>query len=566
MNRLGNLLLMLAALWTPCAGAMVTATVDRNRITDADSLTLTLRATAGERIDETSLAPVQRDFEIVSTNTTSQLSIVNGRSERSTDLNAVLVPRRTGSLRIPPLSIAGQRTRAITVEVSEAPTGVDSSRDVFVEVEVDQPSVYVQSQLVHTFRIYEAIDLVDRGRSQLEIPDAIVEELDSTQFQRTIDGRPYRVIELRHAIFPQKSGSLTIPAMSFNGSRLLARRSFFDRNVETLRRRSKPITVEVKPIPAAFPDAPWIPAASLKLEESWSALPDELKVGDSVTRTITVVAEGIDGSQLPPLVIPAVDGLKAYPDQPKSENTRGPDGITGIGINSTALLLTQPGDFELPEIRVPWWDTREDRLRFARIQAHPLNIASTVVPGAEPVATATEAVTPLPASGASATVPQANPVSIWMWTTIAALMGWLVTTAWLLLRMQPRREKPAAAADDPGESRLFGEFARCCENNAAPEARAALVRWSQADSGSTRPPTLQQLKQRFDDTDIGLALDDLDGSLFGSRQDAWSGDRLLAGIGQWRKARKGAQGKQAPALPPLYPENSGTSGAASAGV
>ena len=345
MNRPGKYLLALMAMFAMNANAAVTASVDRTRMTESDSLQLIIRATEGEPVNDTDLGPVERDFDVVTRSTSSRLSIVNGKRERSSDLQVVLLPRRAGTLRIPPLTVGNQRTQAILIEVGEAPSGIDNARDVFVEAEVDRDSVFVQSQLIHTFRVYEAIDLVDRGRSQLELPDAIIEELDSSTFQRTVNGRTYRVIEVRHAIFPQKSGQLTIPAMSFNGSRMLPRRSFFDRNVETLRRRSKPITVEVKPIPANYPDAPWIPAASLKLEESWSALPEDLEVGDSVTRTVTLLAKGIDGSQLPPLELSPVDGIKAYPDQPRSENTRDQDGITGIGINSTALLITAPGEF-----------------------------------------------------------------------------------------------------------------------------------------------------------------------------------------------------------------------------
>ena len=443
----------------------------------------------------------------------------------------------------------------------DAPSDLDSARDVFVEAVVDHSSVYVQSQILHTFRVYEAIDLVDRGRSQLEIPDAVIEELDSTQFQRVVDGRTYRVIEVRHAIFPQKSGTLTIPAMSFNGSRLLPRRSFFDRNVETLRRRSEAITVEVKPIPAAWPDAPWIPAADLKLEESWSTLPEQLEVGDSVTRTVTMVAEGIDGSQLPPLTQVEVPGLKAYPDQPGAENRHGANGITGIGINSTALLLTEPGSFELPAIRVPWWDTRQNRLRYAEIPGRKLSIE----PVAGPATGAAMSAATAPPQPAVQPAVNTSPTSIWLWTTVAALLGWLVTTSWLLWRMQPRRA-PEELPGDPGEAALFRQLVRACEQDRAAEARAALQRWGQRYFDDTAPPTLMQLRQRFASDDLERELAALERSLFGELAVEWSGAGLAAAIGQWRKGDARRQ-KAAPApLPPLYRTTGGTSSSAEAGV
>lgn len=561
MKRLGKFLIMILSVWASWAGAAVTASVDRVRIAESDSFQLTVRGTAGEPVSETDLDPLRRDFDVVSTSTASKLSIVNGRTERSTDLNVVMLPRRTGNLVIPPLSVGNQRTREIVIEVVDAPSDLDSARDVFVEAVVDHSSVYVQSQILHTFRVYEAIDLVDRGRSQLEIPDAVIEELDSARFQRVIDGRTYRVIEVRHAIFPQKSGTLTIPAMSFNGSRLLPRRSFFDRNVETLRRRSEAITVEVKPIPAAWPDAPWIPAADLKLEESWSTLPEQLEVGDSVTRTVTMIAEGIDGSQLPPLAQVEVPGLKAYPDQPASENRRGARGITGIGTNSTALLLTEPGSFELPPIRVPWWDTRRDRLRYAEIPGRTLSIDA--VPGTGTEATMSDASTP--AQTAVQPAVNATPTRFWLWTTVAALFGWLVTTSWLLWRMQPR-QAPAEQSGDPGEAALFRQLIKACEQDRAAEARAALQQWGQRYFDDTAPPTLMQLRLRFANDVLERELAALERSLFGESAVEWSGAELATAIGKWRKGDRHRK-KAAPApLPPLYRNSGGTSGSAEAGV
>ena len=561
MKKLGKVLIILLSVWGSCALAAVTASVDRARIAESDSFQLTVRGTAGEPVSETDLDPLREDFDVVSTSTASKLSVVNGRTERSADLIVVLLPRRTGDLVIPPLSVGNQRTREIIIDVTDAPADLDGSRDVFVEAVVDHSSVYVQSQIIHTFRVYEAIDLVDRGRSQLEIPDAVIEELDSAQFQRVIDGRPYRVIEVRHAIFPQKSGKLTIPAMSFNGSRLLPRRSFFDRNVETLRRRSEAITVDVKPIPAAWPDAPWVPAADLKLEESWSTLPEQLEVGDSVTRTVTMIAEGIDGSQLPPLAQVEVPGLKAYPDQPGAENRRGVKGITGIGTNSTALLLTEPGSFELPPIRVPWWDTRQDRLRYAEIPGRTLNIKPVAGPG---TGAAMSANTAPPQRVVQPTV-NPSPAGIWMWTTVAALMGWLITTGWLLWRMQPRRasEEPSG---DPGEAPLFRQLVKACEQNRAAEARAALQCWGQRYFDDTAPPTLMELRQRFASEDLERELAALERSLYGQSALEWTGAGLATAIGQWRKNDTRRRKSSPPPLPPLYRAGGGTSGTAEAGV
>jgi hypothetical protein len=528
--------------------AAVTASVDRNRISINDSLVLTLRATEGENVEATDLNALTRDFDVASSGTSTHLSIIQGRTERSTDLQVVLLPRRSGDLRIPALTVDGQRTRAITVQVSEAPDGLDSSRDVFVESEVDKNSVYVQSQLIHTFRVYEAIDLTDRGRSELKIDDAVIEELDSTSFQRIVDGRPYRVIELKHAIFPQKSGELVIPSISFNGRKQTGRRSFLSLGGgEQVRARSAPITVTVKPVPAAYPDAPWVPASKLRLEESWSTLPEELEVGDSVTRTLTLIAEGIDGSQLPQIEPMDIDGIKAYPDQPRSENRRGAGGITGLGINSTALLLTRAGEFTLPGVRVPWWDTDSESLRYTELPARQISVAEAAGMSAEtpvppPVATATSVEPAAPTAAAS----------LWMWATLAALIGWMGTTVWLTWRLRapaaPRRGRNTHDA----EADLFKACLAACNANEAPAARAALQTWARAFFEERSLPSLQTIAERLRSAELDAALETLERKLYAEHTDDWRGDELALALKACRKRARRSSLPQAEALPPLY--------------
>ena len=548
MTHAGKILAAILLLATSMAEAAVTASVERDRITLADSLVLKLRATDGEDLKSIDLQKLIPDFEVGNTQISSQFSIINGKSERSTELTAVLLPERTGTLIIPALTIDGQRTRAIAVEVFEAPSGIDSSQDVFVEVEVSRDTVFVQSQLIHTFRIYQAIELDDLNRSKLDIPNAVVEELDAATFQRTVNGRTYRVIEVKHAIFPQLSGELTIPSITFSARRLLPSRSLFNiRSGEPVRRRSRPITVTVKPVPASYPDAPWIPADSLQLDESWSTLPEALNVGDSVTRTLTLTAAGIDASQLPEIPQAEVAGIKIYPDKQNSKNRSGNNGITGIGTSSAALLITEPGEFELPAIRVPWWDTRADTLRYAEIPARTI-----VVSGGATVPSAPEAEASLPAPAPAAkTLPTVTNTSFWLWTTVAALLGWIGTTAWLLMRQKDRKPGTRTPERDARESELFNSLLGSCNSGSAAETRAALQSWAASFLGVDTLPTLSELADALDNDELHSALEELDRALYAGAPGDWDGSQLALALKSARKQARIGSAKDSP-LPPLY--------------
>ncbi len=553
MKYVGSALAVLVLLLASNANAAITASVNRTAITLADSLILTLRANAGEDLSVIDLSELRVDFDVANTSTSSRLSIVNGKSERSTELKIVLLPTRDGSLRIPSLAVQGQRTQAIDITVSKAPSGIDSSQDVFVEAEIDQNSVYVQSQLIHTFRIYQAIELTDRGRSQLEIPDAIVEELESNVFQRTVDGRPYRVIEVKHAIFPQKSGELTIPSISFTGRRELSRRSVFSfGSGEMVRRRSTPITINVKPIPASYPDATWVPASALRLQENWSSSPDTLEVGDSITRSITMTAEGIDASLLPQIEQTAIDGIRVYPDQAQTENKPTRRGITGTVVSSAALLITEAGQFSLPAIRVSWWDTGSNTLRYAELPARTLSVtgAQPSTDSSEPAAI--ELAQTQPASitdNAESNAPWRNP---WMWATCAACLGWLLSVLWLRRSGPVQSTAVQTSKDEPNESQLYRRLTQCCAQNQAAEARTALQQWAQCRMQLPYMPTLAEIRAAYQSDTLDSAVAALEKSLFSpDAGSAWQGQELLKAVKALRKVSP-QRTKTASALPPLY--------------
>ena len=85
--------------------------------------------------------------------------------------------------------------------------------EVFLEVEVTPREVYVQAQLVYVLRIYRAAEFLEAKLSDFEPDGAVTHRLgrDST-YSRTIDGRRYRIIERRFAVFPQASDPLVLPA------------------------------------------------------------------------------------------------------------------------------------------------------------------------------------------------------------------------------------------------------------------------------------------------------------------------------------------------------------------
>ena len=282
--------------------ARITAEVDRTNIAMGETLRLTLTADAGERPDQISLDQLEIDFEILQRSSSTSARLIGGEQNITRTLEIELSPLREGVLTIPAFNTGGRRTTPTAIKVSPEPEFALAEELVTFDATVDNTEVYVQAQVILTITLQQAINLDNRAVSDVDIPDTYQEPLEQKSFQRRSGGRLWQVTELRYALFPQKSGDLLIPAIAFSGRELLPGRSLLGARLgRRIAIKSDPINIRVKPVPATFPGDVWLPAQQLSLTSRWSAAPEQLSTGDSTTRTLEITAQGLQGSQLPPV-------------------------------------------------------------------------------------------------------------------------------------------------------------------------------------------------------------------------------------------------------------------------
>ena len=82
----------------------------------------------------------------------------------------------------------------------------------------------------------------------------------------------------------------------------------------------------------------WLPASKLILQETWEPNPPEFRVGEPVTRTIIIQAEGVEAEQLPDWETPDLSGIKIYAEPPVLETKETPQGVSALGKTSQALI------------------------------------------------------------------------------------------------------------------------------------------------------------------------------------------------------------------------------------
>lgn len=541
MRRTGNLLALSVALClallSTSAAAEVTASVDRDRVSLGDVLSLTIMADAGENMSNIDLRPLLNDFDILQRSTTSSTRVINGKTTRTQQVMLEVTPKRQGTLRIPPLRVDRTETNSLFIAVGAPASFASGDETVVFEAEVDYEEVYVQGQVILILRIQQAINLDARSVTEVQLDDAFVKPLEQKSFQRTVNGQPWLVHEIRYAIFPEQSGTLEIPAQTFSARESQPRRSLFDlgSNGKQIRRKTESITLTVLPRPVSFIGDNWLPARNLTLEEVWSTPPEQLAAGESATRTIVITGEGLQGAQLPPALFPATEGLKYYPDQPVIEDTEVTSGLSGTRSDSAALVPTRAGTWELPEVRIPWWDTQAKALRVATLPARTINVsAATGVTGFNSPSAGPTTIAPSAAAGGITIVKQGNAV----WKIIAAVCaaGWLLTLAYLLLS---RRRKPGDPSvqhkDGSNEKSAYKNLMAACRTGSASHVRPALIAWARAFLDEDSLTTLKGVRSRFADDELNHELHALDSTLYGEPGNEWDGQVLAEAVNRLRK-------------------------------
>ncbi len=417
---LKTLLLLFAALsWT-----MAQAQTFRAKVEDAGGyyrLSFTVSSNDAENF-----APPSLDaFEVLSgpsQYTSSSVQIVNGHasSSSSTTYTYILASRKSGRMTIGPATVRVDgktlRSNAVTFNAqanaggggsapqgrSQGSSGGDgysdgvqqagsavTQRDLFIDVVPSRTRVREQEAVLLTYRIHARVGVGLSNTSLSQKPDfkGIISQeipLPGNQIQTSIEhrnGAAYRTgTILQYLIFPQKSGVLTIPSITFDCAVIQQDRSmdladlFFNgggtigvqvkRTVPVLR-----LNVEAlpQPRPANFSGAVG------KFSIEGKMLSQNVRTNDVATYRITL--NGLGNLKLvsaPKVNFPA--DFDTY-DAKTTDNTKvTKNGLNGQLVFDYTFVPRNVGDYTIPATEFVFFDTEAGEYRTVRTNAVQLHI------------------------------------------------------------------------------------------------------------------------------------------------------------------------------------------------
>ncbi|MEC9408935.1 MAG: hypothetical protein VYD52_00605, partial [Pseudomonadota bacterium] len=276
--------------------------------------------------------------------------------------------------------------------------------------------------------------------------------------------------------------------------------------------------------------------------------------------TFTIKATGLNSGQVPPVPMADVEGLRYYPDQTQDNSSISEQGIVTTITQSVALVPGVAGELILPEVRIPWWNTLENRVEYATLPEHVITVTPAAT--APPSSQTSPGISEPPVEPVAGELPADS--GIWKLALGASVVMnglLLAVVAWLMLR-QPSSSAASAVPDHQArkeaadkkqkedEHYYWRELKKSARENNAQAIRENIIHWASAASG--RPMTsLAQAEVWLSDVRLSAALAELDATLYSAdKNSAFNGSSITLLIERAMKANKSQENQES--LPELY--------------
>lgn len=502
------------------------------------------------------------EFNVSSVSRSSQMTVVNGETKSLTQWTIDLQPKKVGVLLIPAFSLDGLSSASLAVKVKPASALPQSTADknVFLQVQVKPTGdVYPHQQITYSVKMYYSLPATITNPS-LTAPDAKdveIKQLPGEQHYRVdYEGRDYGVLEIHYALFPQHAGKLvieppTLSAVDISNFGNMQQRMFNPRG-NRVHLSAHSVELDVLPESIETQNDWWVPATSVSLTEAFSGDTNNVHVGDAITRTISLVGEGVMYSQLPDIKIKANASFNVYPDKPKLEDSVVSNIIVGHRTQTFAIVPNEAGKLVLPEIKIPWWNVISRKAEQAVLPEKTINILPAL-PGATVSTPRYERQIALPPP---VPVKPLAHLNRWFYLSVVLAGVWLGTLAlWFYtykkkLPVAPGNNKRNNKSNNIKKSLLA--LKRASKNNDSIACKKMLLVWAQDFWPKDKPQGLGSIAELLACEKFSQEIDRLESLLYKNDDGIWLGTEFWSAFQEALAQYVNANKEAANGLPELY--------------
>jgi len=347
-------MLILAICPTTAKAMVFGAEVDKQKISLGERVTLTVSVEGAFNGRPSVDIPHIPGVEIFSGGTNQNFSFINGEVQASIVYTFSLRPNEEKDFTIPALSVEvhdqDYQTQPIVIEVlpagtasnpargsgkavsrSSAPSNRNNQRsgsqnqsgqvdagkpgdDLFITSTIDKETAYVGEQIVLSFKYFRRSNPFENPTYNPSRTEGFWREdlPPESRYRQTVSGQSYLVTEIKYALFPTRSGDLTIEPAELSFPEDLFSRFFSSRRrhrgPQSLRTNS--IAIKVLPLPTPRPDNySGVVASRVRLTATVDR--DTVPRGEPVSLEIELNANGFLQS-FGGLTVQAPDGIRLH--------------------------------------------------------------------------------------------------------------------------------------------------------------------------------------------------------------------------------------------------------------
>lgn len=368
-------------------------------------------------VEEFRMGGVQEGLEVIAgpyTSSQSSYQMINGHtsSSSSVTITYTLYAAKNGSFTIGASHavVGGKRlsSRPVKIQVSGhaqrtngAPNmhGQDSydqprmrsagsaisGSDLFIKVSASKKRVHEQEPILLTYKVYTQVDLTQLEGKMPDLKGFHTQEVplpqQKTFHTETVNGRPYKCVTWsQYVMYPQMTGSLEIPSITFKGIVVQQNRNvdpmeaFFNGGsgyVEVKKDIKAPgITLQVDPLPQRPAN---FSGGVGKFNISASLDKKEVKAGEPIT--LRVVVGGIGNLKL--LKQPVVNFPKDFDkyDAKVTDKTRlTANGVEGNMVYDFLAVPRNQGSYTIPSVELTYYDTSKNAYKTIKTQPFKVEV------------------------------------------------------------------------------------------------------------------------------------------------------------------------------------------------
>lgn len=259
------------------------------------------------------------------------------------------------------------------------------ANDLFIRVTANKKRVHEQEPLLLTYKVYTLVELTQLEGKMPDLNGFHTQEIPLPQQKQfhieKINGRPYNCVTWsQYVMYPQMSGRLEIPALTFKGIVVQQNpnvdpfEAFFNGGsgyVEVKKEIVAPaVAVQVDPLPAKPQN---FSGAVGSFTVAAVADKQSVKAGDPVTIRLTVSGNGnMKLIKAPSLNLPK--DFDTYDPKITDKTKLTTEGITGSMTYEYLVVPRNKGTYTIPAVEFVYFDTKTSQYRTLTTEPIPLTV------------------------------------------------------------------------------------------------------------------------------------------------------------------------------------------------